>query len=526
MTAPWTALAALAAGLLLAAAAPPRDTIVMAKAIDDMVSLDPAESYEVSGGEVIGNLYDRLVEADAQAPGQVRPGLAQSWQVSPDGRHFTFALRTDARFADGAPVTAEDVVFSLRRALALDLAPSLVLRQLGLDKENVAERVRALDPTHLVIATPRLLAPGLVLACLSAPVASVVEQSLVMAHAEAGDLGNFWLGAHSAGSGPYRLVVWRPAERYTLAANPAYWGGAPKNRRIIVENVKEAATQLLMLMRGDVDYARDLDADQLAALAHDPRFRIDSGVETLITYLALNQRNQYLRRPEVIAAIKRLVDYHGMARAILGPTRIVHQSLEPEGFLGAVEDEPFRYDPAGAKALLARAGLADGFEVTLDVRNGWPSMDLAEALQASFAKAGIRLSLIPGDGKQVLTKYRARRHDIFLGEWGPDFPDPDSNAEAFILNPDNSDRSNLKTPAWRNSWSDAALAQQVEDAKRERDETRRAALYRAIAREDQQVAPFVFLYETVEVAAHRRDVDGFSIGLGPAGNRYAGIERR
>ncbi len=526
MTAPWTAPAALVAGLLLAAAAPPRDTIVMGKAIDDIVSLDPAEAYEASGGEVIGNLYDRLVEVDAAAPGRVRPGLAQAWQMSADGLDFTFTLRPDARFPDGTPVTAQDAAFSITRALTLDKAPALVLRQLGLSRANVAERVRALDARHLVIATPRPLAPGLVLACLTAPVASVVERRLVLAHEEEGDLGNFWLGAHSAGSGPYRLTVWRPAEHYALDANPDYWGGAPANRRIIVRNVKEAATQLLMLLRGDIDYARDLGADQLAALAGDGRFRIDKGVETLITYLALNQRNPYLRRPEVIEAIKHLVDYDGMARAIVGPTRIVHQSFEPQGFLGALDDRPFHYDLARAKDLLARAGLGSGFAVAIDARNGWPEMDLAEALQASFAAAGIRLDIIPGDGKQVLTKYRARRHDIFLGEWGPDFPDPDSNAEAFIVNPDNSDASPVKTPAWRNSWSDPDLADRVAAAKTERDEARRATLYRAIEREHQQVAPFVFLYETVEVAAHRADVDGFTIGLGPAGNRYAGIRRR
>ena len=110
-------------------------------------------------------------------------------------------------------------------------------------------------------------------------------------------------------------------EYYALDANPEYWGGAPANRRIIVRHIKEAATQRLMLLRGDIDYARDLDADQLKALAGDRHFRFDTGVQTVITYLALNQRNPYLRRPEVIEAIKYLVDYDGMARAILGPTR-------------------------------------------------------------------------------------------------------------------------------------------------------------------------------------------------------------
>jgi peptide/nickel transport system substrate-binding protein len=232
------------------------------------------------------------------------------------------------------------------------------------------------------------------------------------------------------------------------------------------------------------------------------------------------------RRPEVVEAIKYLVDYAGMARAILGPTRILHQAFEPQGFLGAVDEQPFRYDPDRAKALLEKAGLGAGFDVTIDVRNASPSLEIAEALQASFAEAGIRLALIPGDGKQVLTKYRARHHDIFLGDWGPDYPDPHSNAEAFIVNPDNSDAAARKTPAWRNSWSDPALAARVAAAHEERDPAIRAQLYRDLQRDHQQRAPFVFMYEYVEVAAHAADVDGFVIGRGPARNRYAAIKRR
>jgi peptide/nickel transport system substrate-binding protein len=527
--APCRAPAALLTALLLsgaATAAPPRDTIVMGKGIDDIVSLDPAEVYEASGGEVVGNVYDRLIETDPAAPSRLRPGLALGWEVSADGLTYTLRLRPDAHFADGAPVTAGDAAFSLQRALELDKAPALVLRQLGLGKDDALERVRAADDHTLVITTPRPVAPGLVFACLTSTVASVVERREVVAHAEEGDLGNSWLAGHAAGSGPYRLQAWRPGEHYTLAANPDYWGGAPANRRVIVRHIKEAATQRLMLLRGDIDYARDLDADQLAALAGDRRFRFDTGVQTLITYLALNQRNPYLRRPEVVEAIKYLVDYDGMARAILGPTRLPRQSFEPQGFLGAIDDRPFAYAPERAKALLAKAGLAEGFDVTIDVRNAWPSLDMAEALQASFGAAHIRLVLVPGDGKQVLTKYRARHHDIFLGEWGPDYPDPHSNAEAFIVNPDNSDGAAKKTPAWRNSWSDAALAGRVEAAREERDPAKRAALYEAIERDHQKIAPFVFMYEYVEVAAHAADVDGFFIGRGPARNRYAGITRQ
>jgi peptide/nickel transport system substrate-binding protein len=293
-----------------------------------------------------------------------------------------------------------------------------------------------------------------------------------------------------------------------------------------VRHTKEAATQRLMLMRGDIDYARDLDKDQLDALAGTAGLRFDRGVQNGLTYLALNQRNPYLRRPEAIEALKLLVDDDGIGRAILGGMRIVHQGFEPQGFMGAIDDRPFRYDPARAKALLLQAGLGEGFDVTIDVRNAWPSMDIAQALQASFAAAGVRLTIIPGDGKQVLTKYRARHHDIFLGDWGPDYADPHSNAEAFIVNDDNSDAAAKKTPAWRNSWSDPDLSARVGAAMAEPDPTRRAELYRELQRRHQQEAPFVFLFQHVEVAAHLADVDGFVIGPSAVQNRYAGIAKR
>jgi peptide/nickel transport system substrate-binding protein len=506
------------------AAAPP-DTIVMGKGIDDIVSLDPAEVYEFSGAEVMGNVYDRLVEGDPEDATKIRPGLATSWTVDASGRVFTFRLRHDVRFASGAPVTAADAAFSLQRVVALNKAPALVLRQLGLTKDDVAARVRAVDDATLVIETGRAVAPSLVYFCLTSSAGSIVERRAALAHEEEGDLGNGWLASHSAGSGPYRLRIWRPAERYVLDANPDYWGGAPANRHVFVRHIKEAATQRLMLQRGDLDYARDLDKDQLDALARDPAIRIDRGVQSLVTYLALNRKNPYLRRPEVIQAIKYLVDYDGIDRAILGGTRVVHEAFEPQGYLGAIDDRPFRYDPARAKRLLAGAGLADGFSVTMDVRNASPWTELAQALQSGFAAARITLTIIPGDGKQVLTKYRARHHDIFLGEWGTDYPDPHSNAEAFALNEDNSDNAAKKTPAWRDAWSDPAMNAAVTAAMAERDTARRAERYRALQRAHQQVAPFVFMFQSVATAAHPATVDGLLLGAGPIETRYGGIRK-
>ncbi len=520
------ALALLWLALPAAAAESPRGVVVMAKRIDDIVSLDPAEAYEFSDEEAIANLYDHILDYDPAHPETIRGALASSWDVDADGRGYRFVLRPDARFASGRPVTAGDAAFSLQRIVLLDLTPAFVLRQFGFTKENVRERIRAVDATTLVIDTAVKVAPSLLYYVLTSSIASVVDKEAALAHEAEGDLGHRWLAFHSAGSGAYILKTWRPGERYVLDAVPDAWGGVARNRQVIVLNIPEPTTQRLLLVRGDADYARDLDKDQMASLARDPSIVFDRALQAMQTYFALNQRNAYLRRPQVIAALKYLVDYDGIADGLLGGTRVVHQSFVPDGILGADDDRPFRFDLARAKTLLAEAGLGAGFDVTMDVTAGSPWIDIAEALQASFSRAGVRLAILPGDEKETLTKYRARRHDIYLGEWGSDYPDPHSNAQAFITDDDPGDNAALKTLAWRNAWQDPDLARRVEEAMRESDIARRAELYRALERDHQQVAPFVLMFQDVSIAAHRRSIDGLVIGPGPDHTLYAKIEKR
>ncbi len=221
--------AAFAAVLLVlvaagaAASGIPRDTVVMAKRIDDIVSLDPAEAYEFSDVEAIANLYDRLLDTDPANPAVLRGALAERWSVDPDGMRYRFVLRPDARFASGRPVTAADAAFSLQRVILLDLTPSFILRQFGFTRNNVVSRIYAADARTLIVDTAVKVAPSLLYYCLTASLAAVVDKAAVMEHARDGDLGHRWLGFHSAGSGPYRLRIWRPGERYVLDAVPDAW---------------------------------------------------------------------------------------------------------------------------------------------------------------------------------------------------------------------------------------------------------------------------------------------------------------
>ncbi|HRE20849.1 MAG TPA: ABC transporter substrate-binding protein, partial [Rhabdaerophilum sp.] len=202
-----------------------------------------------------------------------------------------------------------------------------------------------------------------------------------------------------------------------------------------------------------------------------------------------------------------------------------HQSFLPKGFLGAITDKPYKYDVAKAKELLAKAGLANGFTVTMDVRNTSPITDIAQAIQSQWGAAGIKLELIPGDGKATLTKYRARQHDIYIGQWGPDYLDPHTNAETFAINADNKDDAKSKTLAWRNAWDIPDMTKKTAANVLETDAAKRKAVYEDIQREHQKTSPFVIMFQQIEVAAYRKGVTGFVVGPTSDTNFYHTIAK-
>jgi peptide/nickel transport system substrate-binding protein len=151
--------------------------------------------------------------------------------------------------------------------------------------------------------------------------------------------------------------------------------------------------------------------------------------------------------------------------------------------------------------------------VTMDVRSVNPITDIAQAIQASWAQAGVKLELIPGDGKATLTKYRARTHDIYIGQWGPDYLDPHTNAETFAVNESNAEDARSKTLAWRNAWDIPEMTKATLAAVLEPDAAKRVETYGALQREHQKVSPFVMLFQQIEVAASPKNVNGMIIRI-------------
>lgn len=147
----------------------------------------------------------------------------------------------------------------------------------------------------------------------------------------------------------------------------------------------------------------------------------------------------------------------------------------------------------------------------MDMRTVQPVQGITEAFQQTAKQAGIDIEIIPGDGKQVLTKYRARTHDLFIGQWGADYWDPHTNA-TFVQNPDNADDAKTKPLAWRNSWNIPELTKKADAAVLERDTGKRKALYEQMQAEFRKDSPFIMLFQQIEVAAMRKEVAGLKIG--------------
>src|SRR6478735_2277888 len=144
-------LAAGAALSLLMMAAPaafaetPADTLVEGFAIDDIITMDPGEAFELSTAEVTSNTYSYLVRLDLNDTSKIVGDLAESWTVSDDGLTYTFKLKPGLKFASGNPITAADVAWSFERAVKLDKSPAFIITQFGINGDNVTEKAKATD---------------------------------------------------------------------------------------------------------------------------------------------------------------------------------------------------------------------------------------------------------------------------------------------------------------------------------------------------------------------------------------------
>lgn len=340
----------------------------------------------------------------------------------------------------------------------------------------------------------------------------VVQKSLTLANQKGDDLGNAWLKQNSAGSGAFKLRAWKASESVILESNKNS-PKAGKIERIILRHIADPSAQLLMLQKGDVDVARDLTTEQLKPLIDNPEYTLVRRALSAITMLSCNTSHSVLSKPQVWQAIKWAIDYEDIQKNIVPLTHQIHQSFLPAGFPAAITETPFKKDVAKAKALLAEAGYPNGFEITLDHYSAQPYPDIVQAIQANLADIGIKATLISGENPQVLTKMRARQHQMALTSWGADYFDPNGNADSFSMNPDDTEDARSRTLAWCCHWQNEEVMQLATKALHETDSAARIKLYEQLQTLHMEKGPFAVMLQSTKTPACRKNITGVDVSV-------------
>jgi peptide/nickel transport system substrate-binding protein len=479
---------------------------VYASNIDDLITLDPGVAYEFSGVLVVHNVYETLVKFEGSDLSTLKPGLAEKWEVTDAGDNWelTFTLRDGQKFASGNPITADDVVYSLQRVVGLNKSPAFLFTDIaGLS----ADSFKATDPQTVVITQPKSASPGGLLSILTFTVGGIVDSTEVKAHVTGDDFGSAWLLDHSAGSGPFMIDHWTQGTEVLLTANPNYSGAKPALGGVLIKHVPDSANQQVQLENGDVDVAQNLNPEQIAAVKDKAGVATTTGDSLLLFYVGMNVAVEPLDKVQVREALRMAIDYDGIIDGLLSGNAKKVQTIIPAGLLGFNADAPFQQDIEGAKALLAEAGVGDGFDIELQVPTdaapgGIAWADLAAKLQSDWAEIGVNVTIKQIAQAELLANYRAQSNQLTLIIWGPDFPDPDANVGPWSDFEANS-------IAFRNSWSDT-IAEDARAAALITDPTERAAAYKEITDYILHNGPYAVLYQPTQLFALRDNVKGFA----------------
>ncbi|MEU1880977.1 ABC transporter substrate-binding protein [Streptosporangium sp. NPDC020072] len=387
----------------------------------NLKTADPGRTYEPTGLTVGKAAYDTLLTFDGSDVTKPVPSLADSYELSADGKKLTLKLHQGATFADGSPVTADDVVFSLNRVRDMKGTPSFLLD--GVEVEKTDETTVTLTSKNPNPALPYIL-PN--------PALGIINSKVAKEHgatADPGDKAEQYLNSTSLGSGPYTIESVNISSQVVLKANAKYWGPKkPVYDKVVIRNV-ESATQKLNVSRGDSQVALDLSGDQVNGLPGT--LQVTKTPSANVVFLLANRNSSVsaiTANPKFAEAVRKGIDYTGLLE-LAGEGSVQAPGVIPSMFLGALPaDQAAKRDVEGAKAALKESGVADPkvkleypSELTL---NGLSLQGIAERIQANLKEVGITVELAPSPVTTALDNYRNGKEELGLWWWGPDYPDP------------------------------------------------------------------------------------------------------
>jgi ABC-type transport system substrate-binding protein len=490
-----------------------RRTLIDSRDNYDPRSLDPALSTDVPTGRAVGYLFDGLTQFTPEA--RVEPGLAERWDVSPDGMTYTFHLRRGVKFHDGKPLVARHVVRSWQRVLdpavrggrGWPLYPVRGARDYAEGRsQSIAGLTAPNDSTVVVALTePFAIFPKL----LAMPVASIVPDSIPP---------NF--GERPIGTGPWKFAEWRHDDYVLFAKNPEYWGGAPKMDSLRARIIAEPSTAVAEFESGNVDVLQVPQGEAQQWQEVEDRRRLLQSVAALqLIYIGVNTTRGPLADRRVRQALNHAVDVSTIINQLVSGRGRRAVGVIPPTLEGADTTRvAYPFDANRAKQLLAEAGHANGIDVELWTPTTPIYVRIAEAVQGYLNAAGIRAKIVQRESAAAREAARQGQTDLILKDWYADYPDAENFLYPLLHSANKGVGGNVSF------YGNPEFDRLVTASRREQDAGRRAALYRQADSIAYQDAPMIYLYFFNELYAVQPWIRNFKIPTIFNGQRWTAVE--
>lgn len=461
--------------------------------------------------EVPFNIFDRLVDVEVGTDGnsKIVPSLAESWDISDDGLEYTFHLRQGVKFHNGNDFTAEDVAYTFHRMLTVEggVNTEFIDQIKGADEllageTDTLEGVEVVDDYTIKVTLKEPFAGFL--ASISSPGVSIYDSEATEA---AGD--QFGMDpAVTVGTGPFEFSSWSFNNQLVLTRNEDYWKGASGLPGVVIKIIPDTETQSMMFESGELDIL-DLDyaADSVDRFTETYPDQIVQGPRVGIVYFTMNFNKEPFQDVRVRKAVQMSIDRQAILDALYGGRGQVEQGIFPHGLIGFNPDqEEIKYDPEAAKALLAEAGYADGFDMEIAAdSSASDTMTMAlEIVSDQLAEVGIRAEIKNYDESTWLETRKSGELGSFMSTWSADYNDPDNFIYTFFGNEE-------KTRIRSINYPDTEVMERVAKARTIVNENERLAEYKAleekIIHED---AAWVPMFSRLHLFAVSKRVQGFA----------------
>lgn len=469
----------------------------------DSISLDAAIPTDGESIYVTNQVYDTLVRYEEDST-EVKPALATDWSVSDDNLIWTFTLRDDVTFHDGNEFTAEDVVYNFER-WTTSSEFFYYGYMFGATEDNlkgIIDKVEATDDYEVQLTLSEPNAPFL--QTLAMPPFGIASPKAVE------EYGDEYF-KNPVGTGPFVFEEWIPDDSITVTKNEDYFGEVANVDKVIFRVIPDNGARFMELQAGSIDLMMGLNPQDIQTAEDDENLQIIRRPSMNVAYMALNtDKEGPMSEKKVRQAINLAIDKDQLITLYEGIGKAAKNPIPPSlwGFNDEIED--YGYDTEEAKALLAEAGYADGFDVTLyTFANPRPYMPqpkvTAQAIQEMLKDVNINVEIIENDWDSHLTATENAEHDMaFLG-WTGDNGDPD-NFFYVLLDKDNTKVGSAGNIAFYKSDEVHDL---FKAAQMEMDQDKRTEYYMEAQEIIHEDAPWFPIAHTTPPLAGKQSVTGY-----------------